>query len=52
MDIFLPGHLKENVYAVSPRTSEDLVARVRAAVATVDASGCQYVSWNVFERMP
>jgi hypothetical protein len=28
MDFFLRGHLKEQVYAVHPRTSEDLVERL------------------------
>jgi hypothetical protein len=37
-DIFLWGHLKEQVYAVPPRTIEDLVARLQAAVTTVDAN--------------
>jgi hypothetical protein len=46
MDFFLWGHLKEQVYAVPPRTIEDLVARLQAAVTTVDAN------MFVLERMP
>jgi hypothetical protein len=32
------GHLKEHVYAVSPRTMLDLVARLQAAVTAVDVN--------------
>jgi hypothetical protein len=38
MDFFLWGHLKEHVYALLPRTIEDLVARLEAAVTTVDGN--------------
>jgi hypothetical protein len=38
MGVFLWGHLKEQVDAVTPRTIEDLVARLQAAVTTVDAT--------------
>jgi hypothetical protein len=37
IDFLLRGNLKEHVYAVPPRTIEDLVARIQAAVATADA---------------
>jgi hypothetical protein len=38
MDFSLWGQLEEQVYAVPPRTIEDLVARLQAAVTTVDAN--------------
>jgi hypothetical protein len=38
MDFFLWGHLKECVYAVLPRTIEGLVARLQAAVTTLDGN--------------
>jgi hypothetical protein len=37
MDCFLRGYLKENIYAVPPRTFDDIVARFQAAETTVDA---------------
>lgn len=37
-------YLKEDICAVLPRTTEDLVARLQAAVATVDV--------NMFRRIP
>jgi hypothetical protein len=38
MDIFLWGHLEEHVCAVPPGIIGDLVARLQAAVTTVDAN--------------
>jgi hypothetical protein len=35
-DCFLWGHLKGYFYAIPPRTIEDLVQRIEAAVTTVD----------------
>jgi hypothetical protein len=40
MDFFLWGHLKERVCAVAPSTTEDPVARLKAAVATVGVRVC------------
>jgi hypothetical protein len=50
MDFFLWGHLKEQVYAVPPRTIEDLVARPQAAVTTVDANMLRRVRENAVRR--
>jgi hypothetical protein len=38
MDFFLWGHLKEHVCAVLPRTIEGRMAKLQAAVTTVDAN--------------
>jgi hypothetical protein len=38
MDFFLLGQLKEHVYAVHPRTIEDLVEGLEAVVTTVDVN--------------
>jgi hypothetical protein len=38
VDFFLWGYVKEQVYAVPARAIEDLVARLQAAVTTVDAN--------------
>jgi len=46
-DIFLWGYLKEHVYAVSPRSIEDLMARLQAIVATVDSNMLRVVQENV-----
>jgi hypothetical protein len=47
MDFFLLcGHLKEQVYAVRPRTTEDPVTRLQAAVTTVDANMLRRVRAN------
>jgi hypothetical protein len=38
-DGFFPvGHLQVHVYVLSPRTIEDLVAQLEAAVTTIDAN--------------
>jgi hypothetical protein len=37
VDFSCGGYLKEHVHAVPPRTIEDLVARLQAAVTSVDA---------------
>jgi hypothetical protein len=50
MDFFLWGHLKEQVYAIPPRTIEDLVARFKAAVTTVDGSMLRRVRENSVPR--
>jgi hypothetical protein len=50
MDFFLWGHLKEQVYAVPPRTIEDLVARIQTAMTTVDANMLRCVRENVVRR--
>jgi hypothetical protein len=51
MDFFLWGHLKEQVYAVPPRTIEDLVVRLQAAVTTVvDANMLRRVRGNAVRR--
>jgi hypothetical protein len=47
---FLWGHLKEQVYTVPPRTIEDLVARLQAAVTTVDANMLRRVPENAVRR--
>jgi hypothetical protein len=47
MDFFLWGHLKEQVYTVPSRTIEDLVARLQAAVTTVDANMLRRARENV-----
>lgn len=50
-DGFFPvGHLKERVYAVRPRTTEDPVARLQAAVTTVDANMLRRVRQNAARR--
>jgi hypothetical protein len=49
-DIILWGHLMENVYAVRFRTTGDLVARLQAAVTTVDASMLRCVRENAVRR--
>jgi hypothetical protein len=46
----LSGHLKERVYAVCPRTIEDLVARLQAAVTAVDANMLRRVRENTVWR--
>jgi hypothetical protein len=38
MDVFLWGHLKEHVYAVHPRTTEDLVGKFQVAVTMVNTN--------------
>jgi hypothetical protein len=50
MDFFLWGHLKEYVYAVPPRTVEDLTARLQAAVTTVEANMLRCVRENAARR--
>jgi hypothetical protein len=49
-DIFLWGYLKEHVYSVSPRSIEDLMARLQATVATVDSNMLRVVQENVLRR--
>jgi hypothetical protein len=44
--IFLQGHLKDYVYAVPPRTTDDLVARIQGAVTKVDAEMLRRVREN------
>jgi hypothetical protein len=46
MDVFLWGHLKDQVYAVLPRTIEDLMATLQAAVTTVDSNMLRRVREN------
>jgi hypothetical protein len=50
MDFFLWGHLKEQVYAVSPRTIEDLVEGLQAAMTTVNAKMLRRVRENAMRR--
>jgi hypothetical protein len=50
MDLFLWGHPKEHVYAVFPRTVEDLVARCQTAVTTADAKILRRVRKNAVWR--
>jgi hypothetical protein len=47
---FLWGHLKEQVYVDPPRTIEDLVVRLQAAVTTVDANMLRRVRENAVRR--
>jgi hypothetical protein len=37
------GHWQEHVYAASPRTTEDLVVRLQADVAMVDANMLRHI---------
>jgi hypothetical protein len=46
MGFFLWGHLKEQVYAVPPRTMKDLMARLQAPVTTVNANMLRRVQEN------
>jgi hypothetical protein len=46
INFFLWGHLKEQVYAVPPRTIEDLAAKLQAAMTTVDANMLRRVREN------
>jgi hypothetical protein len=46
MDYFLWGHQKEHVYAVPPKTIEDLMTRIRAFMAAVDANMVRHVQEN------
>jgi hypothetical protein len=48
--MFLFRHLKEQVYAVPPRTIEDLVARLQAAVTTVDVNMLRRARENAVRR--
>jgi hypothetical protein len=50
MDFFLWGQLKKKIYEVPPRTIEDLVAKLQAAVTTVDANMLRYVRQNAARR--
>jgi hypothetical protein len=50
MAFFVWGHLKEHVDAVPPRTIEDLVPRLQAAVTTVDANVLRRVRENAGRR--
>jgi hypothetical protein len=50
MEFFLWGNLKEQIYAVPPWTSEDFVARLQAAVTTVDANMLRRVRENAVRR--
>jgi hypothetical protein len=52
MDFLSPlcGHLKELVHAVPPRTTEDLVTKLQAAVTTVDANMRGRVRENAMRR--
>jgi hypothetical protein len=50
MDFLLWGHLKEQVYGLPPRNTEDLVARLQAAVTTVDANMLRRVRENDVRR--
>jgi hypothetical protein len=47
---FIWGHLKEYVYAVPPRTVEDLPVRLQAGVTTVDANMSRRVRENAARR--
>jgi hypothetical protein len=38
MNLLMLGHLKDHVYMVRPRTVEDRVARLEAALTTVDVN--------------
>jgi hypothetical protein len=48
--IFLGGHQKEDVYAVPPRSVEDLVARLEAAVITVHVDMLRHARENIVWR--
>jgi hypothetical protein len=48
VDFFLWKHLKEHIYAAPPRTSEDIVARLQAAVTIVNAN--MFVQENAMRR--
>jgi hypothetical protein len=50
MYFFLWGHLKEQVYAVPPRTIEDLVTRIQSALTGVDANMLRRVRENAVRR--
>jgi hypothetical protein len=46
MEFFLWGHLKQHIYAVPPRTSEDLAERLETALTVVDANMLRHVREN------
>jgi hypothetical protein len=50
IDIFLWGHLKEQVYAVPLRTIDELVEKLQAAVITDDANMLRRVRDNAMRR--
>jgi hypothetical protein len=43
---FCGEHLEERLYAVPPRSIEDLVARLQTAVTTADANMLRHVQEN------
>ena len=51
MDFFLWGYLKEKVYASEPGNQIELIARLHAAVATVDAAILQEVRRETIRRV-
>lgn len=50
MDFFLWGRCEQYVYAIYPRTVEDLTVRLQAAVTTVDANMFMRVRENAARR--
>jgi hypothetical protein len=50
MGTLLWRHLKEHVYAVRPRTIEDLMARIQASVTMVDTKMFRRVRKNTLRR--
>jgi hypothetical protein len=50
IDLFLWGHFMENVYLVPPIRPEDTIARLRAAVDTVNAGMLQNVCESIVQR--
>lgn len=51
MDFFLWGYLKEKIYALEPANQMELIARLHAAVATVDAAMLQEVRRETVRRV-
>jgi len=51
MDFFFWGYLKEKVYASEPGNQIELIARLHAAVATVDAAMLQKVRRETIRRI-
>ena len=50
LDFFLWGFLKEKVYETEPENVEDMIARLHAAIATIDAAMLQRVRREAVRR--
>jgi hypothetical protein len=50
MDFFVWGHLNEHVHLTPTRIIEDIVARIKAVLTTVDVNMLRHIGGNAVRR--